>query len=124
MNAVMIILLLLLALFVLYQCGLITFDIKRSTVYIATQLCSRARYRSCTGTVRRILRFREAKDVSFSLNASLEKGTVTVEISGGAQHLLLDAENSSGTLSVRPGVKYTQVIRFSDATGEHTITRT
>ena len=38
MNAVMIILLLLLALFVLYQCGLITFDIKRSTVYIATHV--------------------------------------------------------------------------------------
>ena len=114
---------LLLALYVLYQFGLITLDVKRSTVYIASQLSSRARYRSCTGTVRRILRFREAKSVSFTLNASLEKGTVTVDISGGDQHLLLDAENPSATLSVQPGVRYTQIIRFNDATGEHTITK-
>ena len=123
LKTVIIIVALTAALFALYFFGFITLSVKRSLMYIASNLGDHARFRSCHGYTRRILHFHEDKVLSVTLSAALSAGAVTVDITGGTQRLHLDAEHPSGTLAVQPGIRYTQTVRFSNATGEYTISK-
>ena len=113
---------LVLLLFALYHFGVVSVDVKRSRMYIASMHGNRARFRGCTGYTKRRLRFREASTVTFTLNLALTAGSVSLEITDGGRPLLqLDAQHPSGTLTVPAGSACTQIIRFDGATGEYTI---
>jgi hypothetical protein len=115
---------LVLLLFALYYLGVISVDVKRSTMYIGTMRGDRALFRSCTGYTRRRLRFREASTVTFTLNLALTAGSVSLEITDGSRTLLqLDGQNPSGAITVPAGSACTQIIRFDGASGEYTIVK-
>ena len=122
LQTVIVLCCLVLLLFALYHFGVISVDVKRSTMYVGSLHGDRARFRSCTGYTKRRLRFREASTITFTLNLALTSGSVSLEIPDGGRPLLqLDAQHPSGTLTVSAGSACTQIIRFDGATGEYTI---
>ena len=122
LQTVIVLCCLVLLLFALYHFGVVSVDVKRSTMYVASLHGDRARFRSCTGYTRRRLRFREASTVTFTLNLALTAGSVSLEITDGSRTLLqLDGQNPSGAITVPAGSACTQIIRFDCATGEYTI---
>ena len=124
LQTVIVLCCLVLLLFALYHFGVVSVDVKRSTMYVASLHGDRARFRSCTGYTRRRLRFREASTVTFTLNLALTAGSVSLEITDGSRTLLqLDGQNPSGTLTVPAGSACTQIIRFDGASGEYTIVK-
>ena len=124
LQTVIVLCCLVLLLFALYHFGVISVDVKRSTMYVASLHGDRARFRSCTGYTKRRLRFREASTITFTLNLALTSGSVSLEITDGSRTLLqLDGQNPSGTLTVPAGSACTQIIRFDGASGEYTIVK-
>lgn len=113
------------ALYVLYLLGYLPVSTKRSLIYVGTGGWGSQRvgasFTACSGTIRRVLRFRESRSYSFRLSGHLQQGAVTVQIldSRRCPALALTAGQPDGILSVQKGARYFLLIRFQSASGDY-----
>ena len=87
----------------------------------SSNVCCKANFASCAGTLKRIIRFKESKTYHFELISQLSKGELFVEILDSAKQpvLRLDGNNQSADIDVNIKQKYYMVFRFHSATGKY-----
>lgn len=107
--------------YVLYIRGILVVQSKRAVVYIGSLRGNRARFSSCTGFTRRIIRFRDSRPYCVTFHSELTGGNVVLEILDSAKRtvLCLDGDTGSGTVQAEKGKRYYLVIRFQSATGNY-----
>lgn len=60
--------------FVLYQCGILVYQSKTAVSFVGSPKGNGATFRSCSGFLRRVVRFRADGTYTYVLNAQLSKG--------------------------------------------------
>lgn len=87
-----------------------------------TSRCS-ASFKACTGQIKRVLRFRQSKTVSFTFKGNICKGDVNAFLldRDHSAVLMLDNDCPGGTVQVLRGHWYYLLIRFNNAEGEYTL---
>jgi len=83
-----------------------------------------AKVRSCSGWVKKVLKFKESREYQFALDLQVSKGSISVEVQNRYKEpvLVLDSENPQGVLAVDCGERYYLVVRFKKATGSFELT--
>ncbi len=128
MIRIAIVILLFAALFpTLYEMQLLTFRTTRAVLFAGSfcrkQLC-RAKFSSCSGKIRRRLRFSESRSYRFELTAPLEKGSIEICVLDPSKMpvLTLTPENPRAEMQADPSARYTLMITFQSASGELELT--
>ena len=109
------------AFYALYQNGFLVLNAKRAAMFAGSRLGKSASFTSCSGTVRRKIRFRESRRYRFTFLTELSKGEVILELTepGGKELLRLDSSNTNGEIAVEAGKRYGLTIRFQAASGKY-----
>lgn len=122
-KTLLLVVLLGIALYALYLGGFMTLQSKRAVLYVGSLKGNSARFSSCTGYSKRILRFRESRPYLVDFNCSLTGGDVTAEILDSDKETVvsLPCGTQSASIAVQKGKRYYLVIRFRSATGSYTL---
>lgn len=109
--------------YVLYAEGLMAVNAKRAVLYVGTDRGKKARFSSCTGYVKRVLRFREGREYRVAFACALTEGEVSLEILDRKRRplLTLDRETPGGRILAERRKRYYLVVHYKSATGEYTI---
>ena len=107
----------------LYQNGLMVVNSKRAVSFVGSDRGRRASFTACTGTIRRIVRFPQSKNLRMVFSPVLTKGSVAVELLDDRKQplLRLDETCPTGSISVKKGQRYYLVFHFQSATGEYSL---
>ena len=110
-------------LLLLYGNGYLVLQSKRAVMYIGSKRGKKAKFSSCTGYTKRVVKFKESREYHFCLTTELSAGEVTVELleRKGQPVLCLDSYVSEGNFSADAEKKYHLVIRFESASGSYEI---
>lgn len=105
----------------LYESGYGVVSSKRAIIFVCTKRGKKASFTSCTGCIKRIIRFREDALINVSFTCELTKGDVTVELFDRTkqQLLRLDSTTPYGSVTVKRNQRCILVVRFRGATGEY-----
>jgi hypothetical protein len=107
----------------LYQNGLMVVNSKRAVSFVGRDRGRRASFTACTGTIRRIVRFPQSKNLRVVFSPVLTKGSVAVELQNSQKQTLLrlDEVCPTGSIFVEKGQRYHLVFHFRSATGEYSL---
>ena len=107
----------------LYRNGLMVVNSKRAVSFIGSDRGRRASFTACTGTIRRIVRFSQSKNLRMVFSPVLTKGRVAVELLDSRKQSLLrlDEARPTGSIFVEKGQRYHLVFHFQSATGEYSL---
>ena len=110
-----------LLIFILYMNGFIPITVKSSVMFIGGLNGKKARFTSCNGYMKRIVKLKTGRKYRFSLNSKLVNGSMAAELIGYNKQrvLLLNEFISQEKLSVDRTGRYTLILRFHSATGEY-----
>ncbi len=107
----------------LYLNGYVAFQRKAALCFMGN-ICAggnqcHAQFQSCSGFVQRVLRFRNQKMVSFSFDAEVSKGSVSVFVMDRNKQILLvlNSDCPTGSLPVNRKERYYLRITFEKADG-------
>lgn len=105
----------------LYFNGFGEFSNKSALMYISS--VSGARFTSCTGTIKRVLKFKESKVFTFILDLNLSKGKLVVELldKDKCPVLTLSDSNPVGRIEVTAKQRYYLVFKYQSATGNYSL---
>ena len=105
--------------YLLYENGIFVFSSKRAVKFIGRRRGKTASFTSCTGTVKRIVRVKDAVIYEFKLYLELENGDVEIALidSSKKELFVLDVNNTSEAVLLDSNAKYTLEVRFKSATG-------
>lgn len=123
-KTVILILLILFIAYVLYINGYGSFSNKSALMYIGSMpennKC-KAKFVSCTGTVKRVVKFKENKDYQFCLKPNLSQGSFTVELQNKEKQTLIALSESKpiAKIEVYSKQRYYLVFRYKSATGDY-----
>ncbi len=109
----------------LYSQGNMIVKSYSAAVFIGSAKGTGARFTSCNGSLKRIVRFKEEGTHTFILDAQLSKGDISVELLNSAKERImkLDCANNSASVTVERNKKYFFVVNFKTATGRYSIIR-
>lgn len=109
----------------LYNQGYMIAKSYSAVTFVGSASGTGARFTSCNGYIRRIIRFKEERTHTFILDAELSKGDISVELFDTAKHRImkLDCVNNVASVLVERNKKYALVINFISATGRYSIIR-
>ena len=109
------------ALFELYFAGLVPVSSKRAVMFSGSMDGKRVSFASCSGYIKRIVRFRSDGSCTMRLAAELTKGDMWVELSDSGGNLLahLDGQGAESSFPVRAGERYRLLVRFKGASGKY-----
>lgn len=109
----------------LYNQGYLVINAKSAVSFIGSTRGNAARFTSCSGYIKRIVRFKADGIYSFTLDAQLSKGDMSVELLDSAKHKImqLNCADRSASVAVERKKKYYLVIRFKSATGSYALIR-
>ena len=109
----------------LYSQGYMFFKSIRAVTFVGAAKGNSASFSSCSGFLKRVIKFKEDGIYTFVLDAELSKGDLSVELEDSARQKImqLDPSNPSASVAVEKKKKYCLVIRFKSATGRYTLTR-
>lgn len=109
--------------YLLYISGISAIQSKRAILFIGSISGNRAKFASCTGHTKRIIRFEESKTYRMTLNAELSAGKLSVTILDSEKNPLfsLNKDIQNGVIYAEKGKRYYLVVRFKSATGNYTI---
>ncbi|MBR7178369.1 MAG: hypothetical protein IKD27_02460 [Oscillospiraceae bacterium] len=110
---------------ILYDQGYMVINSKTAASYIGSARGTGARFTSCSGSVKRIVRFKADGTYTFLLNAALSKGDMSVELLNSARESImhLDPAHPTATVAVEQKKKYYLITRFKTATGSFSLIR-
>lgn len=116
-----IVLILLLAFGALYASGLLSVSAKRAAVFVGSlKNGGSMTFTRCTGSIHRVIRFRESRSYSFHLDTRLRRGEVTVQVTDLHRVPLMTLTPAAPTaqLPAGKGRAYLLFVRFRDADGD------
>jgi len=107
----------------LYLNGYLYVQNKRAVTFIGSMPAKdrfAASFTSCTGTVYRVIKCREAGMYRFSYEGQTSRGTVCAQVLNGAKLplLTLDETTRTGRLMLEPKQRYYLMLRFASASGD------
>lgn len=110
---------------VLYSQGYMVFKSIRARTFIGSAKGNGATFTSCSGKIKRMIRFKADGTYRFILDAQLSKGDLSVELldSQGQKLMELNGADHSASVTVTKGARYCLVLRFRCATGSYTLVR-
>lgn len=78
-----------------------------------------ARFSSCDGYIKRVIKLKENRTYHFVLKSELTKGTLSVEVQDSRKHTLIHLENNvrNASIEVDKKKRYYLVFEFQSATG-------
>lgn len=112
-----------LGIYLLYLNGYIPVQSKRAWVFIGSMSgrnqCS-ASFQSTTGTVRRVIRWKQPRTITFRFTGNITDGSVNVFVLDRNKQvlLMLNPECPSGELYVQSKERYYLNIKFQNADGD------
>ena len=109
----------------LYNQGYMVSKSIRSVVFIGSAKGNRAKFTSCTGYIKRVIRFKEDGTYTFVLDAELSEGDMSVEVLDSTKQKImqLNCSNPNASITVVKNKKYYLVINFKSATGRYALVR-
>lgn len=119
---------LILLLILLYRNGYIPIRVMRALLFVGStgirQNQCKARFSVCTGFIRYVLTFREAKTVLFSFDSAITKGNVQILVLDRTKQpvLKLTPDSPTGQLRITPHQRYYIKIIFNKADGDYHLT--
>ena len=124
MKAFLILLLLPIIYFLLYNTGYMVSGSKTAKVFVGKNRGTNAywmQFVECSGELKRMVRFRHSKEYKFTLDASVSLGTVSIEILDKEKNVVLrlTPEQPEASMLADSGKKYYTVYKFEDATGTY-----
>ena len=107
----------------LYINGFMWMQKKRAVTYVGSMKGNKASFTSCTGYMKRVIRFKESKTCHLLMETELSNGDVSVEILDSEKQLVanLSSHVQSGDFDVEKGKRYYLIIRFRSATGGYVL---
>lgn len=122
MHAVIILIVIFLVLYLLYESGFIALQSKRAMLFTASINGMKARFGSCTGKITRVVRFREQKEYTIRFEKTTQKGSVRLFLYDSEKNAVIESgEEETYTLSPVPGKRYIMCVRMEKASGSYRI---
>lgn len=119
-QSILILALMVAAFYLLYINGYMIINAKRATLFLGKERGKYARFASCSGYMKRVIRFRESREYVFSFETELEKGEVCVELwKGNKDKILSLTDRGTQTVRVESKERYYLILRFVSATGSY-----
>lgn len=109
----------------LYDRGYMVVKSLSAVTFIGSSKGAGANFTSCSGYIKRIVRFRESGTLYYYLDAELSKGDILVELLDSGKHSImkLNRENYHASITVESKKKYYLVVNFKSATGRYSLIR-
>jgi len=109
----------------LYNQGYMVLKSTSAVAFVGSTRGNSARFTSCSGYMKRIVRFKADGTYTFLLDAELSKGDMSVELLDSTKQriMLLNCANRSASITVEQKKKYYLVINFKSATGRYALIR-
>lgn len=109
----------------LYNQGYMISKSISAVTFIASLKGNSARFSSCNGHIKRVIKFKENATYTFVLDAKLSKGDMSVELLDSTKQKIiqLNCTTRRSSVTVEKKKKYYLVINFSSATGSYAITQ-
>lgn len=109
----------------LYDQGYMIVKSTSAVVFIGSARGYSARFTSCSGYIKRIVRFKDDGTYTFILDADLSKGDMSVELLDSAKQRImqLNCANRSASVTVDKKKKYYLIFNFKSATGRYALIR-
>ena len=111
--------------FFLYNQGYMVLKFISAAVFIGATKGNSARFTSCSGYMKRIIKFKAGGTYTFVLDAELSSGDISVELldSTKQQIMQLNCSNQRASVTVEEKKKYYLLINFRSATGRYALIR-
>ena len=109
----------------LYSQGYMFFKSIRAVTFVGAAKGNSASFSSCSGFLKRVIKFKEDGIYTFVLDAQLSKGEMSVELLDSAKQkiLQLNCADRSASITVEQQKKYYLVVHFRSATGSYALIR-
>lgn len=106
----------------LYECGVIAVQSKAAVFFAGTIDGRKASFSSCTGKIRRVIRFSQTGEYCFSLSGEIEKGEIELTLwdAAGQESLKLSI-GESAVFTAEKGKRCRICIRLAQATGRYEV---
>ena len=127
MKAILIVLLLPVVYYVLYINGYMISGSKSAKAFVGKNRGTNAfwtQFVDCSGTLKKVAKFRKSKEYKFRLDAGLNYGNVSIEILDKEKKVVmcLTPEVQEGSIAVDKKQRYYMVYKFENATGSYELT--
>ena len=111
------------AFYLLYSNGYLAMASKRAVMYVGSKRGKAAKFSSCSGYTKRIIKVQETKQYSFSLDCNLTAGTILVEVLDTSKKpiLSLDETHRCAAVDMEKGKRYNLIVRFKSASGDYVL---
>ena len=108
--------------YLLYINGYMVISSKHAFMFLGSERGKKAMFSSCTGYIKRVIKFKESKVYHVNFGLELEKGEVTLELLDTKKQLILLLNgNETSEIEVKQGQRYYMVLRFKSATGSYEV---
>mgnify|MGYP003292195590 CR=1 FL=1 len=108
--------------YLLYINGYMVVTSKRAFMFLGSKRGKKALFSSCTGYIKRGVKFKESKPYHIDFKSELEKGEVTLELLDAKKQILLSLNGSEASeIKVENGQRYYMIIRFKSASGNYEV---
>lgn len=122
MHIVIILIVIFLALYLLFESGIIALQSKRALLFTASINGMKAKFGSCTGKITRIVRFREQKEYTIRFEKTVEKGSVLLSLYDSEKNAIIESiDEETYTFSPVSGKRYILCVRMENASGNYRI---
>ena len=107
--------------YLLYRNGFLVMNSKKADMYAASRRGKTAKFSSCSGYTKRIMKVRESKQYRFMFDCNLTAGTVSVEVLDASKEaiLTLDETHRCAAVDLEKGKRYELIVRFKAASGNY-----
>ena len=107
--------------YLLYINGYLVANSKRAAMFIGSRRGKKSRFSSCTGYIKRVIRFKENRKYHFALSTELSTGEISMELldRAGQSVLSLDSNVREGSITAETKKRYELIIRFRSASGSY-----
>ena len=110
--------------YVLYTQGMLVVNCKRAILFVGSirgKDSCRASFKSCSGYMKRVIKFERSRAYYFMLDSELEKGELEIAILDSSKQpvLMLNHIQQSGTIEVDARQRYYLVFSFKSASGKY-----
>lgn len=109
----------------LYSQGYMVFKSISAVSFVGSAKGNSARFSSCSGHMKRVIKFKVDGACTFVLDTELSKGDLSVELLDSTEQKImqLNCSNRSASVTVEKKKKYYLVINFKAATGRYALIR-
>ena len=109
--------------YLLYINGYMVVASKRALMFLSSKRGRKAMFSSCTGYIKRVIKFKNSKVYHVDFKLELEKGEVILEILDAKKQSVLALNSSKiSEIEVVGGQRYYMVLRFRSASGSYEVT--